>query len=140
MVRVDNQECSEKVLAAWRLIYEGNYAVNTPQVETLLKGESLVPTSNAFSERLQNLGFNFFCMLVVDLLHEFELGVWKAILTHLLCMLESLRESKIHELDRRYRQVPTFGRDTIRRFASNSSEMKRMAARDFEDLLQVGLL
>ena len=36
-----------------------------------------------------------------------------------------------------YRQVPTFGRDTIRRFRSNCSEMKKMAARDFEDLLLV---
>lgn len=36
-----------------------------------------------------------------------------------------------------YRKVPTFGRDTIRRFARNSSEMKKMAAHDFEDLLQV---
>jgi hypothetical protein len=26
-------------------------------------------------------------MLVVDLLHEFELGVWKAIFTHLLRIL-----------------------------------------------------
>jgi hypothetical protein len=37
----------------------------------------------------------------------------------------------------RYRLVPTFGRDTIRRFASNASAMKKLAARDFEDLLQV---
>ena len=36
-----------------------------------------------------------------------------------------------------YRQVPTFGRDTIRRFRRNASELKQMAARDFEDLLQV---
>lgn len=34
--------------------------------------------------------------------------------------------------------VPTFGRSTIRRFASNASEMKKLAARNFEDLLQVG--
>ena len=40
----------------------------------------------------------------------------------------------------RYRQIPLFGRDTIRRFSRNSSEMKRMAARDFEDLLQVSLI
>jgi len=33
--------------------------------------------------------------------------------------------------------VPTFGRDTIRRFSSNVSELKRLTARDFEDLLQV---
>jgi hypothetical protein len=37
----------------------------------------------------------------------------------------------------RFRLVPTFGRGTIRRFANNASEMKRMAARNFEDLLQV---
>jgi hypothetical protein len=37
----------------------------------------------------------------------------------------------------RYRQVPTFGRDTIRKFSLNCSEMKRLAAHNFEDLLQV---
>lgn len=110
---------------------------------------------NAFSDKLYLFGFNLFMMLVVDLLHEFELGVWKAVLTQLLRMLESLEESKLHELDRRsvfcldasslltgmlalrYRQVPTFGRDTIRRFSRNVSEMKRIAAFDFEDILQV---
>ena len=38
-----------------------------------------------------------------------------------------------------FRQVPTFGRDTIRRFHRNVSEMKRLAARDFEDVLQVSI-
>ena len=37
----------------------------------------------------------------------------------------------------RYRKVPTFGRGTIRHFASNASGMKKLAARDYEDLLQV---
>ena len=35
--------------------------------------------------------------------------------------------------------MPTFGQDTIWRFHKNVSELKRLAARDFEDLLQVGL-
>jgi len=35
-----------------------------------------------------------------------------------------------------YRTIPAFG-TTIRRFAHNVSAMKKMAARDFEDLLQV---
>ena len=47
------------------------------------------------------MGFNLFLMLVIDLLHEFELGVWKAILTHLLCMVESLRGTALAELDHR---------------------------------------
>jgi hypothetical protein len=37
----------------------------------------------------------------------------------------------------RYREISTFGRGTIRKFTTNSSEMKKLAARDFEDLLQV---
>lgn len=40
----------------------------------------------------------------------------------------------------RFRQVPTFGRDTIRKFGGNVSAMKKLAGRDFEDILQVGAL
>ena len=78
-------------------------------------------------------------MLVIDLMHEFELGVWKALFTHLIRILSAAQvgDVLVNELDRRYRMVPTFGGDTIRKFASNTSEMKRMAARDFEDVLQV---
>lgn len=35
--------------------------------------------------------------------------------------------------------MPTFGSDTIRRFSNNVSELKKLAARDFADLLQVGI-
>jgi hypothetical protein len=35
----------------------------------------------------------------------------------------------------RYHQVPTFGNGVIRKFVNNTSEMKRLAARDFEDIL-----
>jgi hypothetical protein len=96
-------------------------------------------------------------MFVPVLLHEFELGVWKAVFTHLLRILYSCGGNKIQALNSRYktsnlsitrlwtdeysryRQVPTFGRDTIRRFDANVSAMKRLAARDWEDLLQVNL-
>lgn len=37
----------------------------------------------------------------------------------------------------RFRLVPTFGTHTIRRFKDNVSEMKKLAARDYEDILQV---
>ncbi|KAJ6456235.1 hypothetical protein C8R47DRAFT_996353, partial [Mycena vitilis] len=39
----------------------------------------------------------------------------------------------------RYRQMPRFGNATIRRFATNASEMKKLGARDFEDLLQCAI-
>jgi hypothetical protein len=38
---------------------------------------------------------------------------------------------------RRFRHIPTFGNGVIRKFSNNTSEMKRLAARDFEDILQV---
>lgn len=40
-------------------------------------------------------------MLVVDLMHEFELGVWKAILIHLLRVLVAYGGTCIQELNRR---------------------------------------
>ena len=39
-------------------------------------------------------------MLVVDLMHEVEIGVWKAIFIHLLRILDCQDESLKHELDR----------------------------------------
>jgi hypothetical protein len=41
-------------------------------------------------------------MLLPDLMHEFELGVWRAIFIHLLRILQSLSKSLLVELDRRY--------------------------------------
>ncbi|KIJ58031.1 hypothetical protein HYDPIDRAFT_103402, partial [Hydnomerulius pinastri MD-312] len=98
---IDDNDRREKVIAARKLIYEGDYTINTPQVEALLRDESLVPTSNTFSDWLHPFGFNLFIMLVVNLLHEFEIGVWKVIFTHLLRILDSLKEGQLHELDRR---------------------------------------
>jgi hypothetical protein len=75
-------------------------------------------------------------MFVPDLLHEFELGVWKAIFIHLLRVLIAAGGDRIQQLNERFRQVPTFGRDTIRRFAKNTADLKKLAARNFEDILQ----
>lgn len=36
-----------------------------------------------------------------------------------------------------FRQVPTFGRDTIRKFGGSVSSLKKMTARGFEDIIQV---
>lgn len=95
---------------------ERNYAVDSAYVERLLKPESLVPTlvrpflttvtdltlpgQNAFSDP-NLLGLNFFGMFLVDLMHEVELGVWKALLIHLLRILESLDGQLLNELDYR---------------------------------------
>ncbi len=100
-------------------------------------------------------------MLVVDIMHEFELGVWKALFMHIICMLYTAAPGGrlVAILDKRfthlslapittpsrllttrflirYCQMPQFSQ-AIRKFTNNVSEMKKLAARDFEDLLQV---
>jgi hypothetical protein len=40
-------------------------------------------------------------MFVPDLLHEFELGVWKAVFTHLLRIVHACGENKIQTLNSR---------------------------------------
>lgn len=61
---------------------------------------------NAFSRKLSPLGFNMFKIFVVDLMHEVELNVWKALLLHLLRILDSVDNALLHELDRRYEPPP----------------------------------
>jgi hypothetical protein len=122
LARVDNNARQNKVSTSRSHIYDHGYGVRSNVVENLLKEHSLVPTSvihlstlllahiltmmlqNAFSERLKCLGFNLFIMLVVDLMHEFELGVWKALFTHLIRILNAAHtgDALVHELDRRY--------------------------------------
>ena len=41
--------------------------------------------------------------------------------------------NRLHRFD----SVPTFGRDTIRKLPGKVSELNKLAARDYEDLLQV---
>lgn len=88
---------------------------------------------------MHRFGVNVFNLLVPDLLHEFELGVWKATFTHLLRLLLAAGGDRVQRLNERFRQVPTFGRDTIRRFVKNTADMKKLAARDFEDILQCSI-
>lgn len=46
-------------------------------------------SQNAFVEKLGPLGFQTYPMFVVDLMHEFELGVWKATFIHILRVLNA---------------------------------------------------
>jgi hypothetical protein len=57
---------------------------------------------NAFSERLAPLGYDYFSMFVVDIMHDFELGDWRALFIHLLRILDAVDSSLVVELDRRW--------------------------------------
>ena len=41
-------------------------------------------------------------MLTVDLLHEFELGLWKDLLVHIVRILEFLGPNTVQKFDERY--------------------------------------
>lgn len=172
--RLDDFRRQRSIEEARNLIFKLGVPVSGSRVKAILDKASYVPIrvssvtlyiyftnvriQSAFSERLAKHGFNMFDMFLVDQLHEFELGAWKAIFTHLMRILHAAGGNAIQDLNKRYfyfpyqlsskltasyiryRKVPTFGRGTIRRFDGNASAMKKLAARDFEDLLQVSLL
>ncbi|ETW76907.1 hypothetical protein HETIRDRAFT_328118 [Heterobasidion irregulare TC 32-1] len=107
MARQDDAPRRHAVEVARKIIYKQGYGIESTAVDALLADKSWVPTwvsqlyctpdrvtnlridtwQNAFSMKLSKYGFNFYDLFVVDLLHEFELGVWKAIFTHLLRIL-----------------------------------------------------
>ncbi|KZT20578.1 hypothetical protein NEOLEDRAFT_1158607 [Neolentinus lepideus HHB14362 ss-1] len=123
--RKANGEWRRKVEMARGFIYEQGYRVNSKAIERVLQPESLVPTVNAFDSRV-----------VVDELHEWELGVWKNLLIHLIRILHAAKEDRISEFNTRFRHISSFGRDVIRRFGSNVADLKQFAAREYEDVLQ----
>ncbi|KZV84874.1 hypothetical protein EXIGLDRAFT_623736 [Exidia glandulosa HHB12029] len=133
--REDTEQRRKAIRKARRYIYQQGYAVSSKQVETLLKDDSYVPVENAFSFTSSGIKINVFDLLVVDLLHELELGVWVALLAHLIRILHTLGDEKITELNRRYAAVAPFGRDTIRRFSDHVADMSKMTAHEYGQML-----
>ncbi|KAJ3514741.1 hypothetical protein NMY22_g14642 [Coprinellus aureogranulatus] len=137
--RVDSGERQIRVWKARAAIYGGG-AVSGDPIQRILPFSD-VPTINAFADRLRaKTGFDVYSMLVVDILHEYEIGVFKGLFLHLIRILEASASGSVlvHLLDKRYRSVPTFNQ-TIRKFSLNVSELKRRAARDYENILQVAI-
>ena len=61
----------------------------------------LITSQSAFISALSEFGLDFFSLFVVDLMHEFELGVWKAVFVHLIRILHTQGAEAIAEFDRR---------------------------------------
>ncbi|PIL24586.1 hypothetical protein GSI_12470 [Ganoderma sinense ZZ0214-1] len=122
------------ILTARKHLLKG-YSINGARVENWLVDESLTPIQSAFSTRFSQHGVNFYDILAPDLMHEFELGVWKGVFTHLMRMLTAKGADVVEEFNSRMRRMPTFGRDRIRRFWHDVALRKRLAARDYEAFL-----
>ena len=95
--------------------------VASATVKHLLSAHSWVPTlvgsahtlmqkigspylKNVLAEKLGRFGLGPYQMLVIDLMHGFELGVWKVVFTHLICILYAAGTSGslVSKLDKRY--------------------------------------
>lgn len=117
-MRSDTNFLRRKIELVRKWIFEKGIILNGTAVEGLLFAESLVPTrvsvppsavchkslilllQNAFS-KLREHGLNFFSMFVPDFLHEFELGTWKSIFTHLIRILHEVSPEAITNLNER---------------------------------------
>ncbi|KAG1855220.1 hypothetical protein DFJ58DRAFT_727662 [Suillus subalutaceus] len=104
-----------KVAKAHEFIYGFGNTVDGAKVDNTL-GEGSINSS----EKLGPLGLDPFRMLVVDLMHECELAC-RDPLTRDFAKSRHLVAAVIHK------------------FANNTSEMKKLAARDFEDILQCAI-
>ena len=73
---------------------------SAPSWLTSFTGE--YPFKNAFANRLSDLGFEIYDVFSPDLMHDFETGVWKSLLIHLVRLLEAYDAKLLREVDRRY--------------------------------------
>lgn len=106
------------VETAREMVYVKGIRPSAKAVSDLLASRSLTPTQvsysvflnsylilisiqNAFLECLSKYGLEFHSLFVVDLMHEFELGVWKATFTHLLQILYAQGGDSIQTLNKR---------------------------------------
>ncbi|KAJ2980785.1 hypothetical protein NUW54_g10956 [Trametes sanguinea] len=155
--RVDGHALRSNIKRAHKWLFTHGYAVTSKRVHDVLDARSLVPIQAAFSQRIGevNPGFNFYEIFAPDLMHEFELGMWKETFLHLMCLLHVQGRDTVQEFDRRFVilishmstssqdrrmcAMPTFGSDTIWKFWNNVSRQNRLAACDFEDFLITSL-
>ena len=56
----------------------------------------------ALSAKLSDFGVNVYSLYVPDLMHEFELDVWKNTLTHLVRILHSMGGGKVQLFNERF--------------------------------------
>lgn len=114
--RVDNERIHRDIALVRKMMFVDGVNITSTAIDNFLKSKSLVPTrvckssiffsnsnslQSALSLRLFEHGFNFYQSFVPDLMHEFELGVWKAIFSHLMRILHAYGNETISVLNSR---------------------------------------
>ncbi|KAF8348458.1 hypothetical protein F5887DRAFT_1071390 [Amanita rubescens] len=104
--RVDDITTQVRIAGARNAIFESGDSFNSNYIQLATGETSLTAVRSAFSTRFYEYGFNHYNMFVPDLLHEFELGVWKATFIHLMRILHANGNDSIQNLNKRY--APTY--------------------------------
>ena len=120
--RIDTEARCYDIEVVRKMLFEKGINISSVYIDRVLSPTSAVPTrvrvhyyctrqeilislKNAFSQFANRLGkykFNFYQLIVPDLLHEFELGIWKAVFTHLIRILYAYGYDTIHHLNSRF--------------------------------------
>ncbi|THV02941.1 hypothetical protein K435DRAFT_652331, partial [Dendrothele bispora CBS 962.96] len=133
--RHDSIHHQAKVRNARKLIFQNGYGVESTAVKEILDRESLTPIQNAWSLRLYEHGFDHFLMHPSDMLHMWSVGKEKDIFAASVRLLYTCSNDLVTEMDQRFRQVPTFGKRVVRKFRNNVSAMKKLAGRDYNNII-----
>ncbi|KAF7307484.1 hypothetical protein MIND_00542900 [Mycena indigotica] len=138
-IRVEDHARRSTIESARAAIFGNGNAVAGSAIDKMLKAQSWAPTRASiyhthiirFAHLPRMLSQNWIRSRRRSICSQW---VAKAIVIHIIRMLHAFKN--IDEFDQRFRQVPTFGRSTIRSFCKNVSELKYAAARNYEDIIQ----
>ncbi|KAI0651092.1 hypothetical protein C8Q79DRAFT_898265 [Trametes meyenii] len=97
--RMDSKQQQRNIRKARKLILKDGRSLASKRVKDLLDARSLNPIEPAFSTRLFPLGVNVYDLFAPDLMHEFELGVWKGTFTHLLHLVAAQGDDILKEFN-----------------------------------------
>ncbi|KAI0349974.1 hypothetical protein OH77DRAFT_1499288 [Trametes cingulata] len=137
-LRLDDDDLQYRIKLTRCWIFEEGVSLTSVYMKRILNPLSITPTRiECILCATARIWFNFYSLYVPDLMHEFELGNWKSVLTHILGILFAIGGDLIQELNRRFRQIPTFGR--IRKFCDNVADQRKLAARDYENNLRTSM-
>ncbi|KAL0565335.1 hypothetical protein V5O48_016689 [Marasmius crinis-equi] len=139
LAREDSDELRAAITDACELIFKHGYSVGSNRVKELLKPYSALPIQSAFSKVYQTHGLNHYSLFVPDQFHD-NTGRISDFLKHNVRILYlRKRNNEVEYLNRGYRDVPTFGDDTLRRFKKEVAKFSRFVGQDYEDALQCAM-
>ncbi|KAG7093235.1 hypothetical protein E1B28_006921 [Marasmius oreades] len=138
LAREDSDDLRKAIKKARQLIFDHGYSVSSRRVQDLLGKYSAQPIQSAFSKLYQPHGLNHFLMYPPDQFHD-NTGRSSDYQKHNVRILQATNKSHVEYLNWRYRQVPTFGNGTIRRFKKDVAKFSKFAGRDYEDALQCAM-